>query len=381
MARLLARSGGVGGARGGARAGFTLVEMMVSLAIMSIVVGALGSVIVIATKAIPQGRGNDASLAVGLGLDGLAGELRYATAVTALTPTAVTFTVADRNGDASQETIRYEWSGTAGAPLLRTYNGGTPIQVVPGVSKFDLGYRRRTVTDRQTVTTTGDSGTVLLSFFNGWAGITPTNSTYTLSSLLMVSGYFEIDQVSLPATLTRLEIEQVRLRMRRTVASGPTVTVGIHRPTGAGGPIPRSSAIDAVTFPVSALPSATSWVNIDFSNAVVSSLEDEFAVVVRTSAGGGASLNYYTSASAPTNTPVMMNSSDGGSSWAPSTGRNRQDVLYYVYGNYQWTETTEVDVDTYFLESVDLMVDAGSGGSISARTSVRVLNEPEVAGP
>jgi hypothetical protein len=43
-------------------------------------------------------------------------------------------TVPDRtDADALPETISYTWSGTAGAPLDRQYNGGTVASVLPSV--------------------------------------------------------------------------------------------------------------------------------------------------------------------------------------------------------------------------------------------------------
>src|SRR5439155_275969 len=86
--------------------GFTLVEMAVSLAVVSVLMVALGSVVVIAAKALPAAAGpGEVSLAAGAALDTFTSELRYATAITEATLTSVTFTVADRNNDGNPETI------------------------------------------------------------------------------------------------------------------------------------------------------------------------------------------------------------------------------------------------------------------------------------
>ena len=66
-----------------------------------------------------------------------------------LTPTAVTLTVPDRDGDNIPETIRYSWSGIANAPLRQEYNGVLPPedkkQFVENVQSFSLDWLTRLV--------------------------------------------------------------------------------------------------------------------------------------------------------------------------------------------------------------------------------------------
>ena len=111
--------------------GFTLLEMVVGTAIMSVLMVAMGSILLIAGRALPQSQsvtGTTASAAAAA--DQMASELRYALAVNQRSTTMIEFTVADRNNDGLPETIRYEWSGTAGDPLTRTYNAGTAAQIL-----------------------------------------------------------------------------------------------------------------------------------------------------------------------------------------------------------------------------------------------------------
>ena len=87
-------------------------------------------------------------------------ELRYATVVLQQTPQILEFVVADRNSDGTAEKIRYEWSGTAGAPLVKTVNGGTGVNVLPSVNSFVITLQQtQKVT---TLTTTTDSAETLL---------------------------------------------------------------------------------------------------------------------------------------------------------------------------------------------------------------------------
>lgn len=123
-----------------ARHGFTLMELVLSIGVMSILLLGVTKAILIASGAVPaadsrkQSR-SDAAAAV----DRLQADLTFATSITELTSTAITFTVADRgHGAVGAETIRYAWSGTAGAPLTRAYNGSTPVNVVSSVTSLSF---------------------------------------------------------------------------------------------------------------------------------------------------------------------------------------------------------------------------------------------------
>lgn len=68
-------------------------------------------------------------------------DVQYALSASETGATAITVTVPDRSdADATPETIRYAWSGTAGAPLTRQYNGGTAETVLARVHAFQLTY-------------------------------------------------------------------------------------------------------------------------------------------------------------------------------------------------------------------------------------------------
>src|SRR5204863_7821388 len=74
--------------------GFSLVELAVSLAVISLILIGVGSSIVIAAKAMPSSSGpNYTTVTANSAIDQLAAELRLATTVTEATATGVTFTV------------------------------------------------------------------------------------------------------------------------------------------------------------------------------------------------------------------------------------------------------------------------------------------------
>ncbi|MCH7925855.1 MAG: prepilin-type N-terminal cleavage/methylation domain-containing protein, partial [Planctomycetes bacterium] len=114
------------------RRGFTLVELVAAMTVMTILMMGMGSAMIIASRAIPNDK-SPMSIATESRnvLDRLTEDLLYAISVSEKAATALTFTVADRgHGAAGPETIRYAWSGTPGDPLTLEYNGASAVNLV-----------------------------------------------------------------------------------------------------------------------------------------------------------------------------------------------------------------------------------------------------------
>lgn len=125
--------------------GFTLFELIISIALMAIIAGAVWGVFAAGVRPFygQRTRAIETSEA-GRALQMLADEIREATSITAAQQTSITFTV-DSDGDGNNETVLYSWSGTAGDPLNRTYTPpapGTPFTkaVVNSVSSLSFSY-------------------------------------------------------------------------------------------------------------------------------------------------------------------------------------------------------------------------------------------------
>jgi hypothetical protein len=117
-----------------------MVELVVSMGVISVLLVSVSSAILIASKALPSSSRRQSAEKAGA-MDQLASELACAASITELTPTAITFAVADRgHGPAGPETIRYAWSGTPGDPLTRQYNASAPAAVASGVTSFSLSW-------------------------------------------------------------------------------------------------------------------------------------------------------------------------------------------------------------------------------------------------
>lgn len=123
------------------RRGMTLIELVLSIAIIAVLTGAMGSAILLTARAMDTAGSNvraareqqDAALT----LARIERDLTVATSITQVTPTSIGFTVPDRgHGTAGPETFVYQWSGVAGAPLTLSYNGGAAGVVLPNVRSF-----------------------------------------------------------------------------------------------------------------------------------------------------------------------------------------------------------------------------------------------------
>lgn len=136
------------------RRGFTLVEMVLSMAVMTILLGGIASAMILASRAMPDLATPLKAMADGYYVaDQLAGELYAAQTIstTFRSATGVEFTVADRNNDSIAETIRYSWGG-AGQPLTRQYNNGVASAVLNNVYQFNLGYVTQVISGATKVT-------------------------------------------------------------------------------------------------------------------------------------------------------------------------------------------------------------------------------------
>jgi len=124
-----------------ARHGYTLLELTISMPLLAMLMLGIASAISLSARSLPDGKTmSSAVVSVAGPLDQLGLELSYATAISARSPSDITFTTPDRNGNGSAEILRYRWGGTAGDPLLRTVQGGSDEAILASVQQFTLTY-------------------------------------------------------------------------------------------------------------------------------------------------------------------------------------------------------------------------------------------------
>jgi hypothetical protein len=160
------------------RGGFTLIEVSAGLIASAFLLAGLAGSIFLATQANRTDLGPFRnSSAAAFALDEVTRELSYATKVRSVTPgRSVEVEVPDRTGDGAADVVRYEWSGTAGAPLQRQFNGGAST-TAGSLQAFDLQTTSKTVTEQMIGSITNTSGQGLwydkssAQFFEGSVGL------------------------------------------------------------------------------------------------------------------------------------------------------------------------------------------------------------------
>lgn len=136
------------------RRGFTLIELVVSLSVVGILVTAIGSTIVVATRSLPTSGGYaETQASVGRTLMVLGEDVRLATSASVSNARDLTLTVPDRTGDDNEETIVYSWSATGGAPFVRTFNGESH-DVIGSINTINMTAIKRSSIDTDGRTST-----------------------------------------------------------------------------------------------------------------------------------------------------------------------------------------------------------------------------------
>lgn len=138
------------------RRAFTLIEMALSMSLVGIVLISLGTMLALTMEAAPQ-PDDPATITrdAAFPLDLITEEISSAVSIVSVSPHAIRFRTADRNGDDLPETITYEWSGKEGTPLTRTINAEKPVDLIQSV--FDVDFSATLQTHSLTTTGAGSS--------------------------------------------------------------------------------------------------------------------------------------------------------------------------------------------------------------------------------
>ena len=110
------------------RPAFTLVELVVSMVVLSVLVLATGSSLSLCLRSIPDRQSTvSMRVAAGRSMETIKGDLFWAIAVSKSKPTEWELTLQDRDGNGVLDKVRYSWSETPGAGLIREYAIGDPV--------------------------------------------------------------------------------------------------------------------------------------------------------------------------------------------------------------------------------------------------------------
>ena len=370
----------------------TLVELVTSMAAMGFLMAGLASSVLVTVRAIPVGN-NAAAVIVdsGQALSEFEADVASAKTIVSSSSTMIEMTVADRTGDNADETIRYEWSGVAGAPLTRRVNGGTVMTVQSNVSSFNLKYFNRPVVTMTPQTTVATVGPQVLASFAAYPSGTPVIQNFSIaasgasgSTVGWAGEYFYL--ANLPAGVSAIKFTQAKVWLKSFTGSTVDPTIAIHKAVGGGNAAAQTNSIGTpATIPRTSLTSTYAQVTVNFASDVTTSqVSQDFVLLLKgSSTTASASLkNLYLSSGAPADTPLMQWSVNSGSAWMPSnTNKNKYDVPFEVWGTYETTTTSQVPISTYFLKHVDVTLIAGTAPAARLDVTAVAPNAPQIAGP
>ena len=278
--------------------------------------------------------------------------------------TCIEFTVADRNADDVPETIRYQWSGTAGDSLIRRYNAGTLAEILTDVQQFDLSYDLHTTTTE--IPQANESGqTTLASYY----------SSYDLDSRDVKDDRWRAQSFapSLPADTVSWKVTRVSFYAAAKNFISGQCKVQLQLATAGG--LPTGIVLEQKTLYESTL-NLFGWTlkEFDFSNVSGLSPSQKLCFVLKWVSGAEACQVLIREEDAPASSAGYMQSTDGGVSW---TQYSDQSFLFWVYGTVTTVGEPQVET-TYNLKTVDLTLQRSDDTQTVVDTGVQLLNGPEV---
>lgn len=122
------------------RPGFTLIELIASMGVVSLVFGAIGALMVLGIRAVPtEGSASSDAAALIDAIDRIEADFASATEITLAAADRVTFTIRDRDTDGNDEKIEIRWA-SANSPITRAINDGTAVPITPDINSAGLSY-------------------------------------------------------------------------------------------------------------------------------------------------------------------------------------------------------------------------------------------------
>jgi len=330
--------------------------MVVSLSIISIVFLAMGSVMLLASKAIPNAAdATTLSFEAGDLVQQIVSELQTATSVITATDKGIAFTVPDRDNDAVDETIVYLWGGITGGPMVRQYNGATAT-ILPSVTEFNLTYDTKTVPQPDSQV---ESAEVLLASRDQAA----STKNYPVSKNNWIGQYFK--PAALPAGAVSWNVTRALVMARNNGGTNGQTLVQFRTPQP-GTSLPSTTVLDQVTMVESDLTGSYAWYPFVFSSVRGLVPGKGLCLVLQWVKDKNAADILYNDNTAGD----LLTTNNAGSSWNIESGKS---MVYYVYGTY----TTNVpQPPILLLKSVTLTLNTGTSPASRVITKVVTLNQP-----
>ncbi len=343
------------------RAGFTLLEVVLSSTVISIVMIATASVMVLASRALPQ-KASATTLTVDTSqaLQQIVRELQHAVHITEQTATAVTFTVADRDGDGSPESIRYVWPDAPGSPLRRSHNGGPAVTVIADVQSLTLTYEIKTTVEAYPGSDVESSEQLLASHYSNkrqvgravtadrWIGqyIRPAIETGAVgwrATKVTVAG--RIDDGVESQSLVQLRVPDANKKPTDTVLQEKVLSEWY-------------------------MAWSYVWESVNFADTARLAPGEAVCLVIRHDSGLAAGAFLYEDDAGS----GLLTTGNAGGNWDYNGG---DALLYYLYGRVIWPGTPKT-ATRQFVTAVSLGLTVNATEKVAAETTVCTINAPEM---
>lgn len=355
-------------ARGRRRAAYTLVELAVSITAGSLLLAGMMSSMYLAGRAVnPPGPMRDIQAASEVIRD-FTDAVRNAVFITARSDRMIQFSVTDMTGDGQTDVVRYEWSGTAGEPLLRTVNHGTPVVAAAGVQEFALSYGLRTKVE-QFEAPRVESGEVTLSELS--SGSSPADY-----EVLFDKAPGECFAPALPTGADVWSVTKVRLDLRANDIDNDGRFRIQFRPATAAG-TPTSVVLGEVVVDESTLGSGYAAKEYDVLGVDGLSATQRLCLVLLHDAPqtAKACMARYESGSVSTPNHGLLESNNGGTSWTITTDKG---LRFRVKGKYLEPAGGPHAVTRAYVAGLRVSLRTGASGETRLQSQAPLPNCPEI---
>jgi len=342
----------------------SLVELLASTAVMAVLITGMGSAMFIASRAVPDGSSPFALTRAGEDtLHQLAGDLLYATSVSAKTETAITFTVADRgHGSAGPESVGYAWSGTPGDPLTRQYNTGAVTAIAEDVRAFQLTYH----VDSAALGPPPTVETAESALSSRLAAV--TLGDFTVTDQNWIGQYFT---PQLPAEAIAWKVTRVKFVARSSGLALGVTAVQLRPATAQHEPLPE--VLEEVLMLETSLSSTYRWQEFSFGTVSGLSPTEGLCLVLARQVNDLqlADIQFNDAAGSG-----RLTTTDAGAFW---TNDAAQSMLYAVYGTATIPDPNPPPAEQP-LRSVTARIQLGADVSTQVQTEIQLHNAPDISG-
>lgn len=341
------------------RPGFTLIEAVLSMALLSIVMVSVGSAMLFASTATPD---EDSPVAVAIAdhalLARIADDLSQAMYITEQSSTAITVVVPDRTGDGIPDRIRYAWGGTAGEPLKYTVNDTVAANLSTSLNSFSIGY----TLENTTQTLPGVVSRLPEQQVDGF-DTTLLASQYQLQQDVWCGQVLSLD---LDAEVTGVMPTRLWLYLGTSASTDGRIYITVRDWDGTrpGSKIYGQAALDE-----SAMQNGGGWINATLSATQMIPADQDVVLTIVHSDGSGVIAKAYSNVKLGGG---MLTTNNGGSSWSVST---LNSLCFSLYGE-QYTQGNDFVVTSKRTTEVRLDL-ASRAGTAAATRATRLLAQPE----